>query len=49
MLGVASGLCGRRIPGSVGRSGVEVDAEGGELMTAVAVDNTGLRWESLGR
>lgn len=31
------------------RSGVEDDAEGGQLMTAAAVANTGLRWESLGR
>lgn len=46
LLGVASGLCGRGIPGSVDRSGVEAEAEGGQVMT---VANTGLRWESLGR
>lgn len=40
MLVVASGLCGRRIPGSADRSGVEADVEGGQPMTAVAEDNT---------
>lgn len=40
MLVVASGLCGRGILGSVDKSVVEVDAEGGELMTAVAEAST---------
>lgn len=34
MLGVASGLCGRGGPGSLDRSGVEADAEGGQGMIA---------------
>lgn len=40
MLVVASGLCGRGIPGSVDKSVVEVDDEGGQLMTAVAEAST---------
>lgn len=36
---VASGLCDWGVPGSMDKSGVEADAEGGQLTTAVAAAN----------
>lgn len=48
---VASGLCSCGGPGSSAGSGVEADAEGGQVMTAEVVAGTGrgLVWASLGR
>lgn len=51
MLVMVSGLCDRGVPGSLDESGVEADAEGGQLMTAVVAASAerGLVWMSLGR
>lgn len=51
MLGVASGPCGRGDSGSLDGSGVETDAEEGQVMPAVVAAGAGrgLVWVSLGR